>query len=84
MILEEFPLPYVLKGSSFVNGIYDGFRRPGMTLAGIALLGTGGNIISVSDKMSELKSKTVTLAILEPYLIQFDLIQQRQGRSRDI
>ena len=42
MILEEFPLPFFLKGSSFVNGFYEGFKRPGMTLAGIALLGTGG------------------------------------------
>ena len=42
MILEEFPLPFILKGSSFVNGLYDGLRRPGMTLAGLALLGTGG------------------------------------------
>ena len=42
MVLEEFPLPFFLKGSSFVNGFYEGFKRPGMTLAGIALLGTGG------------------------------------------
>ena len=44
MVLEEFPLPFFLKGSSFVNGFYEGFKRPGMTLAGIALLGTGGNL----------------------------------------
>ena len=45
MVLEEFPLPFFLKGSSFVNGFYEGFKRPGMTLAGIALLGTGGFIL---------------------------------------
>ena len=44
MVLEEFPLPFFLKGSSLVNGFYEGFKRPGMTLAGIALLGTGGSI----------------------------------------
>ena len=44
MVLEEFPLPFFLKGSSLVNGFYEGFKRPGMTLAGIALLGTGGTM----------------------------------------
>ena len=31
-----------VKGSSLVNGLYGGVRRPGMILAGLALLGAGG------------------------------------------
>ena len=54
--LGDFPLPSYLKevtflnfmfspiavqGSSLVNGLYGGVRRPGMILAGLALLGAG-------------------------------------------
>ena len=54
--LGDFPLPSYLKevtflnfmfspiavqGSSLVNGLYGGGRRPGMILAGLALLGAG-------------------------------------------
>ena len=31
-----------VQGSSLVNGLYGGVRRPGMILAGLALLGAGG------------------------------------------
>ena len=37
---------HVLFQSTFlVNSLYEGVRRPGMTLAGMALLGAGGELI---------------------------------------
>ena len=37
---------HVLFQSTFlVNSLYEGVRRPGMTLAGMALLGAGGKLI---------------------------------------
>ena len=43
-LLTNPPVPpsAMLQSSFLVNSLYEGVRRPGMTLAGMALLGAGG------------------------------------------
>ena len=43
-MLTNSPVPpsVMLQSSFLVNSLYEGVRRPGMTLAGMALLGAGG------------------------------------------
>ena len=43
-MLTNPPVPpsVMLQSSFLVNSLYEGVRRPGMTLAGMALLGAGG------------------------------------------